>query len=138
MPEEPEESLAEEFRGVARQLRHQTQRALAPWDITPAQSRALGVLVRQGPLRLGTLSEELRIAARSTTEVVDALEESGLVERRPDPGDRRATLVAATGRGAEIAAAIRAARAVEAESFFARLDEADRASLSRILAILRG
>jgi DNA-binding MarR family transcriptional regulator len=137
VPEEPEESLAEAFRGVARQLRHQTQRALAPWDVTPAQARALGALTRHGPMRLGALSELLRVAPRSATEVVDALEEARLVERRPDPDDRRATLVAPTGRGAEVAAAIRAARAAEAEGFFARLDDADRTSLARILRILR-
>ncbi|TQM38494.1 MarR family winged helix-turn-helix transcriptional regulator [Pseudonocardia cypriaca] len=137
MSEEPEESLAEAFRGVTRQLRHQTQRALAPWDVTPAQARALGVLTKHGPIRLGALSEYLRIAPRSATEVVDALEEARLVERRPDPDDRRATLVATTDRGDEVAAGIRAARAAEAEEFFARLDEADRTSLARILRALR-
>jgi DNA-binding MarR family transcriptional regulator len=135
--EEPEESLAEAFRGVARQLRHQTQRALAPWDVTPSQARALGVLTRHGPMRLGALSEYLRIAPRSATEVVDALMQAHLVERRPDPDDRRAVLVALTSRGEEVAAAIRAARAAEGEGFFARLDDADRTSLARILRTLR-
>jgi DNA-binding MarR family transcriptional regulator len=135
--EEPEESLAEVFRGVARQLRHQTQRALAPWEVTPGQARALGILTRHGPMRLGALSEHLRIAPRSATEVVDALEEARLVERRPDPDDRRATLVAPTGRGEEVAEGIRAARAAEAEGFFAHLDEGDRATLGRILRALR-
>ena len=60
----------------------------------------------------------------------------GLVERRPDPSDRRATLVALTPRGAELMAAIRAARAAEAEEFFARLDAEDRAALRRILDLL--
>jgi DNA-binding MarR family transcriptional regulator len=137
VPEEPEESLAEAFRAVARQLRHQTQRALAPFDVTPSQARVLGVLARHGPMRLGALSEYLRIAARSATDVVDALEDARLVERRPDPADRRATLVALTGRGEEVAAGIRAARAAEAEEFFARLDEDDRTSLAQILRILR-
>jgi DNA-binding MarR family transcriptional regulator len=135
--EEPEETLAEAFRGVARHLRHQTQQTLAPWDVTPSQARALDVLTRHGSMRLGALSEHLRIAPRSATEVVDALEEAGLVERHPDPCDRRATLVALTSRGGQVAAGIRAARAAEAEGFFARLDGADRASLTRILRTLR-
>jgi DNA-binding MarR family transcriptional regulator len=135
--EEPEESLAEEFRRVARQLRHQTQRTLAPWNVTPSQARALGVLTRHGPMRLGALSEHLRIVPRSATEVVDALAEARLVERRPDPADRRAILVALTNRGEKVAAKIRAARAAEAEGFFARLDEADRTSLGRILRALQ-
>jgi DNA-binding MarR family transcriptional regulator len=136
-PDDPEETLAEAFRGVARQLRHQTQRTLAPWDITPSQARALSVLTRHGSMRLGALSEHLHIAPRSATEVVDALEEVGLVERHPDPYDRRAILVGLTARGGQVAAGIRAARAAEAEGFFARLDEADRASLARILRTLR-
>jgi DNA-binding MarR family transcriptional regulator len=135
--EEPEESLAEAFRGVARQLRHQTQRTLAPWDVTPSQARVVGVLTRHGPMRLGALSDYLRIVPRSATEVIDALEEARLVERRPDPDDRRAILVALTNRGDEVAAGIRAARAAEAEGFFARLEETDRASLARILRTLR-
>ncbi len=105
MPEEPEESLAEAFRAVARQLRRQTQRALAPFDVTPSQARVLGVLARHGPMRLGALSEYLRIAARSATDVVDALEDARLVERRPDPADRRAKLIVLTKRGREAVAA---------------------------------
>jgi DNA-binding MarR family transcriptional regulator len=131
------ETLADAFRAVSRQLRHQTQQALAPWDVTPSQARALGVLTRHGPVRLGALSEHLRIAPRSATEVVDSLAAAGLVERRADPVDRRATLVALTVRGDEVAAGIRAARAAEADDFFARLDEADRAALAAILEKLR-
>jgi DNA-binding MarR family transcriptional regulator len=136
-PDAGDETLADAFRAVTRQLRQQTQRALAPWNVTPSQARALGMLNRHGPLRLGALSEHLRIAPRSTTEVVDALQEAGLVARSPDPVDRRATLVALTERGAEAAAGIRAARAAEAEEFFARLDDADRAGLTRLLQLLR-
>ena len=131
-----QESLSDSFRAVSRRLRIQTQKALAPWEVTPAQARALGVLARHGAVRLGTLSEHLHIAPRSATEVVDALEERGLVERRPDATDRRATLVALTARGSEVASGIRAARAAEAEEFFARLAPADRAALARILAEL--
>jgi DNA-binding MarR family transcriptional regulator len=137
LPREAGETLADAFRAVSRQLRHQTQQALAPWDVTPWQARALGMLTRHGPVRLGTLSEHLRIAPRSATEVVDALAAAGLVERRPDPDDRRATLVALTSRGGEVVAGIRAARAAEADDFFARLDEGDRGALARILATLR-
>ena len=62
-----EESLAEAFWSVARQLREVSKEALAPWDITPSQLRALRVLRRHGQLRLSELSEHLRIAARSAT-----------------------------------------------------------------------
>jgi DNA-binding MarR family transcriptional regulator len=131
-----QESLSDSFRAVSRRLRIQSQKALAPWEVTPGQARALGVLSRHGPVRLGTLSEHLRIAPRSATEVADALETRELVERRADPVDRRATLVALTPRGEEVMAGIRAARGAEAEEFFARLDPDDRAALARILDLL--
>jgi DNA-binding MarR family transcriptional regulator len=88
-------------------------------------------------MRLSELSDHLQIAPRSTTEVVDALESRGLVRRRPDPGDRRATLAELTEQGVSVFDAIRAARGSEAERVFGRLTEADRADLARILAKLR-
>ena len=93
-----EESLADSFWAVARQLRETSQETLAPWDITPGHLRALRVLSRNGPIRLSMLSDKLHIAPRSATEVADALESRGLIERQPDPTDRRATLVQLTER----------------------------------------
>lgn len=132
-----DETLSEAFWSVARQLRHTSQETLAPWDITPSHLRALRVLMRRGVMRLSELSDHLHIAARSTTEVVDALETRGLVERRPDPDDRRATLVALTEHGASVLDAIRAARGTETERAFGRLSQTDRAHLARILRRLR-
>jgi len=132
-----DETLSEAFWSVARQLRHTSQETLAPWDITLSRLRALRVLARHGIMRLSELSDHLHIAPRSTTEVADALETRGLVERRPDPGDRRATLVEVTEHGASILDAIHAARGTEAERAFGRLSQADRAHLARILRKLR-
>jgi len=132
-----DESLPEAFRSVARLLREASHEALAPWDITPSSFRALRVLGRDGVMRLSELSDRLRIAPRSVTEVVDALESRGLAERRPDPADRRATLVGLTEHGDSVLAAIDAARGSEAERVFGRLSAADRAHLARILRELR-
>ena len=132
-----DESLSEAFWDVARRLREMSQETLAPWDITPAHLRALRALKRHGTMRLSELSEHLHIAPRSTTEVVDALESRGLIRRRADPGDRRATLVEVTEQGVSVLEAIRAARGTEAERVFGRLSPADRADLARILGKLR-
>ena len=132
-----DETLSDAFWSVARQLREASHESLAPWDITPAQFRALRVLRHHGEQRLSELSDHLRIAARSTTEVVDALEFRGLVQRRPDPGDRRATLVELTEHGAGVLDAIREARGSEAERVFSRLSQADQDHLARILRKLR-
>ena len=66
---------------MARRLRESSHEALAPWDITPSAFRALRILGRDGAMRLSELSEHLRIAPRSVTEVADTLEARGLAER---------------------------------------------------------
>ena len=129
--------LADAFWSVSRRLRRTTHATLAPLGITPGQARALGVLLHHGTMRLSALSEHLHIAARSTTEVVDALEAEGLASRGPDPSDRRATLVSLTDRGAELGSRLSDARLAEAEAIFGRLGDHDRAELRRILDLLR-
>jgi DNA-binding MarR family transcriptional regulator len=135
--EDPEESLSEVFWSVARQLRQRHREALAPWEVTPSQFRAVSTLLQHGPQRLSELSDLLRIAPRSTTEVVDALQARGWLRRDPDPHDRRATLVRLTAKGTELATAIRASRTAGTEAFFSRLPSSERAELARILASLR-
>ena len=132
-----DESLADAFGAVARQLREKSAETLAPWDITPAHLRALRTLARHGTMRLSELSDRLEIAPRTATEVVDALQARDLVRRRADPDDRRATLIEVTEHGAGMLAEIRAARGTEAGRVFGRLTPADRAELARILSQLR-
>jgi DNA-binding MarR family transcriptional regulator len=132
-----DENLSELFWSVARSLRHLNRQTLEPLNVSPSHGRALSVLLRHGPMRPGALAEHLRIAPRSATEVVDDLQGRGLVERAPDPADRRATLLNLTAAGVAAGDAIRAARQAATERFFAGLSEADRADLTRILRHLR-
>ncbi|WP_433291000.1 MarR family winged helix-turn-helix transcriptional regulator [Actinoplanes sp. CA-030573] len=128
-----EETLSEAFWSAARALRHRTRVALEPWDLSPSLARALNVVSRHGAVRLSTLADHLRIAARTATEVADDLTARGLAARHPDPDDRRATLVSLTEAGTETAQAIRRARQAEGEQFFAALTEAEREDLARLL-----
>lgn len=137
MPDEERETLPDAFWRVARALRTLSRETLAPLDIAPSHARALGVLLHAGPMHLRELAERLRIAPRSTTDVVDGLEERGLVERRPDPDDRRAMLVSLTDNGRRIGSTVRSARQAEAERFFGALSQTDRTHLGRILRKLR-
>src|SRR3954452_14539989 len=67
--------------------------------LLPTQTVALCSIVDDGPLRLGALAEQLGVTAATATRTADGLEALGLIERVPDPHDRRATLLAATDRG---------------------------------------
>ena len=121
---------------VARTQRRRFREVLAPWDLSPHHARALMVICGRDGVRLSDLAEGLRIAPRSATEVADALQERGLIERSPDPGDRRAVLLRATDAGRAVRDEIAAARAADSARFYGRLPAADRTELARILRAL--
>lgn len=135
-PDLSDASTGDLLMGVARNLRRSYAEALAPWEVTPGQARALGIICGHGPLRLSALADLLVIVPRSGTQVVDALEEHGLVERRPDPSDRRATTVVATAEGVRLHEELHRARDAASEELFAALSAEDRAELERILRLL--
>ena len=68
--------------------------------------RVLEMLEAQGPTIMREIANSLGMTARNMTAIIDSLEETGLVRRRPHPHDRRATVVELTadGRGAAIRA----------------------------------
>ncbi len=139
MPESrrpPLDDVAEAFLGVAHQLRREQMRAMEPFGLTPSEGRALRVLVRHAPMRPGDLAAHLRVVPRSVTDVVDTLERAGLVERTPDPADRRATLLSLTEAGEALNQELGTSRQKVARRFFERVSADDRASLRRILADL--
>ncbi|MDX3070650.1 MarR family transcriptional regulator [Streptomyces sp. ND04-05B] len=80
--------------------------AAAEHTLTGAQARLLGLLSLE-PLPMRRLAQKLRCEPSNVTGIVDRLESRGLVERRPDPGDRRVKLAAATAEGRRVAGSLR-------------------------------
>ncbi len=68
-------------------------------DLSLVQLRALAIIERTGPMRVGAVAATLGRSANATTAVLDRLEELDFVQRRPDPADRRAVLVEVTEDG---------------------------------------
>lgn len=130
------ETTGDLLTAVARMQRRRFAAALEAYDVTPSQARALHVLFVHGVVRLSELADRLRIARRSATEVVDALEDRGLASRGPDPDDRRGIRVAMTAEGERLAGVLEKARKVESERLVSGLSERDRAELDRILRLL--
>jgi DNA-binding MarR family transcriptional regulator len=67
-------------------------------DVRPAHMAIFQHLGPEGA-RIGELAERAKLTNQSVGYLVDYLEEHGYVERRPDPANRRATLVCFTERG---------------------------------------
>jgi DNA-binding MarR family transcriptional regulator len=72
----------------------------APRDLTITSAATLATLDRTGPRRITDLAAIEGVTQPAMTVLVRVMEESGLVERRGDPSDKRVTLVWLTEAGA--------------------------------------
>jgi MarR family transcriptional regulator, organic hydroperoxide resistance regulator len=75
---------------------------VATLDLAPAQARALHELELDRPISMRELAERLKSDPSNLTGLIDRLEARGLVERRPDPTDRRIKGLALTPAGARL------------------------------------
>jgi DNA-binding MarR family transcriptional regulator len=93
--------------------------------------RALKRLVG-APLTLGELAERMTTDAPAATVAVNDLEQRGLVERRPHPGNGRVKLVSLTPAGRRVIDTLRSIND-PAPASLAQLPPSDLAQLQRIL-----
>ena len=84
---------------IALLLQQDMATSFAGTGLTAARTHLLWVLHHRGPSTQQAIAGALEVSPRNVTGLVDALAASGFVERRPHPGDRRATLVTLTERG---------------------------------------
>jgi DNA-binding MarR family transcriptional regulator len=91
----------------------------------------------EGPLSLSELASAVSVDAPYATLIVDNLEERGLVERRPDPADRRRKLVALTPEGKEAAQRVLRIKR-EPPPGFARLSAAELDTLEELMRRVGG
>ena len=106
--------------------------------VSYARMRLLGALHCGGPKIMSGISDELGVTRRNITALVDALEEEGLVRRRPHPTDRRATIIELTGEGARTMDTLYDEHRRSVAELFAELSDEDRRELVRLLELLRG
>jgi DNA-binding MarR family transcriptional regulator len=90
----------------------------------------LAELERRGARRITELAEAQGVTQPAMTGLVGRLAGNGLVERAPDPADRRGVLVTVTPDGRAVLAARRRARAEALADLLDRLDADDHAALA--------
>lgn len=66
-----------------------------------AQWRTISILREHGPQRIGDLAALSRVTQPGMTRLVTQMADAGLLERRPDDNDSRATVVTVTEAGLE-------------------------------------
>jgi DNA-binding MarR family transcriptional regulator len=98
-----------------------------------ARTKVLSRLHEQGPTRQNVLAAEFGLSPHSITDIVDSLERAGMAERRPDPTDRRAKLVAITKAGEAGLEVANVTKHRLLQHIFGALSEEDRATFLRLL-----
>ena len=85
--------------GFGRGRRPRVPQVADELGLSPKQMVLLWRLPPGMTLTMGEIGQRLYCDASFVTGLVDRLEQDGLIERRPDPRDRRVTLVALTSAG---------------------------------------
>src|SRR3954467_5992670 len=106
---------------AANALESRVEAQLAAVGLSLPKLAALHQLSLAGDsLPLGQLAERLACVKSNVTQLVDRLEADGVVERRPDPNDRRSRLAMLTDRGRKAhAEGVRIQRDAECQVFSA-------------------
>jgi DNA-binding MarR family transcriptional regulator len=115
-------------------LAEATAVALKPWRLDGRQWAILEVVALHAPIAQGDAARLIGVDRSTMVSLLDALEEKGLVARRPKPGDRRANIVELPRSARKTLASIRAAGAEAQRAFLARLDAS---SVDELFAALR-
>lgn len=102
----------------------------------PGGARGYQVLATtssEGPKRQLDLAAQLGVDRTVMTYLLDDLENAGLVQRRPDPADRRARLIAPTEQGTEVLCDLERRLRDTEDQVLGILDESERTSFRALL-----
>ncbi len=105
----------------------------APRDLTITSAATLATLDRTGPRRITDLAAIEGVTQPAMTVLVRVMEESGLVERRGDPSDKRVTMVWLTEAGVSY---VRARRRAGVEAFARLIDQLSDGEVEALTAAL--
>lgn len=121
------------FLTALRLHKHQMMKALATRGIHPGQAFCLRFVAERDGMSQRDLAEALHLAPPTVSRMLQSLEKSGAVERRPDADDQRVTRVYLTESGRRTAAEMQDVAASYVNATIGALPEDDRRELARLL-----
>ncbi|WP_066592437.1 MarR family winged helix-turn-helix transcriptional regulator [Sphingomonas pruni] len=122
---------------VSRLMRRRFDERAREVGATRAQWRTLTTLSRNEGLNQGALADLLEVEPITLCRMIDRLEESGLVERRRDPADRRAWQLFLTDKSKPILDDLRRMADDLFVQVLSGLDDAERQALGKSLERMR-
>jgi DNA-binding MarR family transcriptional regulator len=121
---------------IHKHLRRSIRRKLSEIDLPSWAFDVLASLRRQGPpfeMSPSELAEAAILTSGAMTNRLDRLEDRGLVERHPDPNDRRGLSVRLTEKGSGVVDKALEIRSDHASRALASLSESERVQLVGLL-----
>ena len=124
---------------IANRSRQQFARALAETcGIHPREFGVLNMIAGNPGITQNAIGEGAGVDPSTMVATLDHLEELGLAERRPHPGDRRKRSIHLTPEGQRVLREGRKAAAVVGKDVFSPLTSEERANLHALLRKLSG
>src|SRR5829696_8055245 len=121
---------------LARELEARLESVYREHGLEPGWHDVLATLRRTGPpyrLRPSDFTGSLMLTSSGTTKRLDRLEKAGLVERAPDPNDRRGTLIELTAKGRALIDELTPAHLENERNLIASLTPDEQATLIELL-----
>jgi DNA-binding MarR family transcriptional regulator len=122
---------------TARAIRQCYDQRFADLGLNLSEASLLAFVEESGPLTQTRLAQRLGLGRAATGSVIDSLEKRGLVERQPDPDDRRVWLVTVTRAGKDLVEQVNASDQVLRSELRAGISRADRQQLAALLVRLQ-
>lgn len=111
-------------------------RQLEGFDLTTPQYMTLRAIHRLGAgCSMSTLAQAAHQVSATMTGIVDRLAERGLVQRQPNPSDRRSHHVLLTGAGERLLLQIEASQLERLERIFGKLSPEERQAMLRLMQL---
>ena len=122
---------------ISRMLRKRFDRRARDIGLTKSQWIVLAHLARHEGINQGGLAEILELEPATLGRHLDRLEDTGWIERRPDPSDRRAWRLYLTGKAAPVLDKMGELVAITTEEALAGLGADERERLQSHLLTIR-
>ena len=121
---------------LSKHLEREMKETLSEFGLNPGEFDVLATLRRSGqPYQLSPteLFNSMMVTSGTMTHRLDRLEKADLVQRIPDPSDRRGTLIQLTKKGFSVIDKAFEAHVANGHHLVADLEETDRDALAQLL-----
>jgi DNA-binding MarR family transcriptional regulator len=137
MPRRPRDSAVAEFVHAVGLLIRRVRAAAATHALSLTEAAVLSRLAKEGPATTAELARAESMKPQSMATTVAALEEAGLVARKPHASDGRQLLVALTPKGLAVRNSVQQAKHSWLAQAISELDESEQQTLLQAGELIR-